>query len=1006
MPIDWTPPTALPDLRHIDLISLDTETKDDGLRADRGSAWPWRGGYVAGISVAYRAGGEVHAHYFPLRHPDTANFNCEQVFAWLKELVASDVRFITQNGVYDWGWLRADGDIPMPPSERLDEIGAMAALIDECRYSYKLDSLCMWRGLPGKDMAVLEQAIAAAGFVSKRKKVNPQEHIWELPARFVGAYAEHDARATLLLAESLRPVLDQEKTYDAYRLEVDLLPMVLAMRRRGIRIDQSAAEQARDLLLQKRDAAFAELSNKLGMSVGMEEIGSPKWKAKAFDAHSISYPRTKKGNPSFQAGKLGWMVKHPHWLPQLIAQASKYDAAATKFIQGHILEHLISGRIHAEIHPHKSDDGGAKSLRFSYSDPPLQQMPSRDKELAPLIRSCFLPEEGEIWAKPDISQQEFRLAVHYAVLRNLPRAKEAADRYRNDPHADFHADASEMTGLERDSAKATNFAKIFGAGPAKFAEMIGKPLREAQAIYAQYDHKLPFLARLSKICQAEAKRLGSTVLYDGARRHWDYREAPGIYAKGAGPCLLEEAQRRLKDPGHPWYGHWIRRVGLHTAMNALIQGSAARHTKLWMRAVWREGITPLLQMHDCLYCSVTSAEQGEIVARLGCEAVKLEVPMRVDLKFGRSWGDAKHTWEELHGGAPTTTAAAAAAPKTMNGTTVNGTTVHATPAAAPIEVPAAAEEGLVVPLAAVIGQPLTRAKMLACPFHADTTPSMRIYDDPAGGHYHCFGCGAHGDAIDWLVRAEGMERGEALHVLEHWDGPLVAAAPKQNDGTTLRDALQLWDAAQPIAGTPAARYLAHHRRIDLAALPVDIDEVLRFFPRCTFGSTKHPCLLALMRDVLSNERAGIQRIALDANAQKIERRMLGSWQGARAVKIWPAGKQLVVGEGVETVLAAATRIPYLNAPLRPAWALLSAAPLARFPVLPEVEHLIILADNDSNGVGQQAADACRRRWCEAGRAVAVLLPDQPDTDFNDVAIQQEDAGHGLHGTNVHPASSG
>jgi AAA domain len=67
-----------------------------------------------------------------------------------------------------------------------------------------------------------------------------------------------------------------------------------------------------------------------------------------------------------------------------------------------------------------------------------------------------------------------------------------------------------------------------------------------------------------------------------------------------------------------------------------------------MRACWREGIVPLLQMHDGLECSVTAPEQGELVARLACDAVKLEVPMRADLKFGRSWGDAKHTWDELH----------------------------------------------------------------------------------------------------------------------------------------------------------------------------------------------------------------------------------------------------------------------------------------------------------------------------------------------------------------------
>ena len=310
------------------------------------------------------------------------------------------------------------------------------------------------------------------------------------------------------------------------------------MRRRGIRIDQDAAEQASEHLLRKRDAALAELSEQLGKPIGMAELNSPKWKATTFDAHRINYPRTDKGNPSFKAGKSGWMAQHAHWLPRLIATASKYDAAGNTFLKGHILDHIINGRIYAEIHPFKSEDGGAVSSRFSYSDPPLQQMPSRDKELGPLIRRVFLPEEGEVWCKPDISQQEFRFVVHHAVLRDLPGAKEAAELYRSNPDADYHAIVAEMTGLDRDLAKAVNFAKIYGAGPKKFAEMIGKPLSEAQAIIAQYDSRLPFVARLSRISQDEAVERGYTVLYDGARRHWDRYEAAYVYAKGAGPCSL------------------------------------------------------------------------------------------------------------------------------------------------------------------------------------------------------------------------------------------------------------------------------------------------------------------------------------------------------------------------------------------------------------------------------------------------------------------------------------
>lgn len=643
----WQPPSVLPDLRRVDIIALDTETNDEGLRAERGSAWPWHGGYICGVSVAWREEGNIRGSYFPLRHPDSENFERENVSRWLKDLVASEVRIVTQNGLYDWGWLRADLGVLMPPSDRLEEDSILGTLIDENRFQYSLDSLCAWRKLPGKDTTLLREAVKTAGWAARKRNISVAEHIYKLPAVLVGPYAEADAVATLALFENLNPILDREGTRDAYRLDVDLLPMVHEMRRRGIRVDQSATERARDYCRQKRDRALAELSEKLGSPTGMDEIGSPKWKARTFDAHKIGYPRTPKGNPSFKAGKLGWMATHKHWLPQLIATANKYDAAGDKFLAGHILAHLVGDRIYAEINPHRSDNGGTRSSRFSYSAPPLQQMPSRDEELAPLIRSVFLPEEGETWCTVDCSQQEFRFVVHHAAIRNLPGAKEARERYLNDPDTDFHILASELTALPRKDAKNVNFAKIYGAGVKKFAEMIGKPLGEAQQIYGQYDRQLPFVSRLANAAQREANALGYTLLYDGARRHWD-RWATRTYNKGAGPCSLEEARQRIRDPGHPWFNGWLHRANIHTALNALIQGSAARHTKLWMRACWREGVLPLLQMHDGLECSVTAPEQGEMIARLACEAVKLEVPMRADVKFGRSWGDAKHTWQELH----------------------------------------------------------------------------------------------------------------------------------------------------------------------------------------------------------------------------------------------------------------------------------------------------------------------------------------------------------------------
>jgi DNA polymerase I-like protein with 3'-5' exonuclease and polymerase domains len=585
--------------------------------------------------------------------------------------------------------------------------------------------------------------------------------------------------------ESLDPVLDQEHTRDAYRLEVDLLPMVHEMRRRGIRIDVDAAEQARDQLLQKRDATFIELSDKLGTCVGMAEIGRTKWLAETFDKHGIKYPRTEKGNPSFTAGNSGWMPRHPHWLPPLIVKADKLNNAAVNVLQKYILDHVVAGRVHAEMHPHRGDGGdGTRSLRFSYSDPPLQLMPAHNEEIAPLIRGVFLPEEGATWARPDVSQQEFRFIVHYAAELKLPRAQEAVDRYCNDPDTDFHVLVSEWTGIERQSAKNSNFAKAFGAGVRKFAPMIDKPEAEARKIYELYDQELPFVSKLAKHCEKQANRFGYIELYDGARRHWNEWVAWANWTKGAGPCSREEAERRIKDPAHPWYRRGpLRRADVHKALNALIQGSAARHTKLWMRACWREGIVPMLQMHDSLDCSVTTPEQAERVAQLAREAVTLTVPIKVDLAYGRNWADAEHTWAELHGRSRSNVAKKTkpipvpqpepiTAPITSAGTLcVDAAAVKALTS----KVPPSPWEGVSsFPNSgndhagndtgdghagnghalddAFPESQITDDKVI-CPFHDDHNASLHIYPNLDDPHFHCYVCGAHGHLgdleIDW-----------------------------------------------------------------------------------------------------------------------------------------------------------------------------------------------------------------------------------------------------------------
>jgi CHC2 zinc finger/Toprim domain len=278
---------------------------------------------------------------------------------------------------------------------------------------------------------------------------------------------------------------------------------------------------------------------------------------------------------------------------------------------------------------------------------------------------------------------------------------------------------------------------------------------------------------------------------------------------------------------------------------------------------------------------------------------------------------------------------------------------------------------------------------IECPFHPDSTPSCHIYPD----HYHCFGCGAHGDALDWVMKTEGLDRAQAKAKLADWQGPIAPlsnGAAMRTPEETLEFAHELWDAAKPIGGTLAMRYLVEVRNIAVDMLHPDLP--LRFHPSCAFGpGNRVPCMLALFRDVETDAPAGIHRIALTPDlfrGAKVQRMTLGRWPRPRAVKLWPAKSLLFVGEGIETVLAAATRLEdERGEPMQPAWAAVSGQGLCKFPVVTGVDRLVLLVDNDSNGVGQAKANECSQRWSSAGRKVRKLMPQKPDTDFNTFVME-------------------
>jgi DNA polymerase I-like protein with 3'-5' exonuclease and polymerase domains len=640
----WVPPTELPDLSQETEVAIDTETRDDFLARDRGPGFfqyersNHNTGFICGISVAWRD----NAIYIPLRNPETKCFDFNLVQRWLKSLAAQNhTRYIFHNFQYDWGWIEAVFNIK--PPKLLDDTGAMAAMINENLFSFSLDNLCKWQGLPGKNEALLE--LAGVVYNSQGKG-----NLWRLPGKYVGIYAEDDAMSTLRLAQKLRPQLSAEYLDSAYQIERDLMPITLAMKQRGVKVNVERANSVAKSILTNCDDKLFQLSKEVGSRVTIKEIRQSKWLAEQFQKRGIQVFRTAKGNSSFSKDI---MANHPHPFPRLVHQIKHETELAEKFLKGYICEYAHKGRVYPTVNQFRSESGGARSHRFSYSDPPLQQMPSRDDEWAPLIRSCFEPEDGEDWYSIDYRQQEYRLIVYVAEKLRARGARQAADMYRNDPTTDFHDYVASITHLHRKRAKDVNFAVSYGAGVKKFALMTGLSETESEIILNQYNTRLPFVRQAYNEYQWMAAREGYIELIDGARMHfnlyepteyrnmdieWYRQKCPGKVIETYS-CPHEEALQRIKDPDHPWYNSSLRRAFAHKAFNGMIQGSAARQIKKAMVNVRNAGYNPLLQIHDELCFSFSNRADAKVCAEIMEHAVpSITIPMLTDVKTGKSWG--------------------------------------------------------------------------------------------------------------------------------------------------------------------------------------------------------------------------------------------------------------------------------------------------------------------------------------------------------------------------------
>ena len=618
---EWVPPHELPDLSEAKTIAIDVETKDPNLKT-KGPGWPTGDGEVVGYAVAV----DGWKGYVPIRHGGGGNIDERIVNNWMKKVCESPAEKIMHNAQYDAGWLRRMG---FKVNGRIIDTMVIASLLDENRFSYSLNALAFEYLSKTKSEKNLTEAARDFG-------VDPKAELWKLPSMHVGPYAEVDAELTLELWNYFKPLISKEDLWSVVNLELDVLPVLIDMTWKGVRVDQDRVERTRDFLLKEEKSMLAKIKHLTGMNV---EVWAAQSLAKAFDTVGIQYPKTEKGAPSFTKS---FLSEHNHELPKMILRTRDLNKTHGTFINT-IMKHTAhDGRIHSHINQIRSDDGGTVSGRISMSNPNLQQIPARDPELGPMIRSLFLPEENEQWASIDFSQQEPRILVHYAHAygksqgHDMKGVQEFVDGYQNDPDMDFHTMVADMANIPRKQAKTINLGMMYGMGVNKLSDQLDIPVDEAKKLVNQYHERVPFVKMLmhgvmNKLNSRQSSGSIRSIL--GRKCRFDLWEPDTFAMNKALPY-----KDALNEHGPTTR---LKRAYTYKALNRLIQASAADMTKQAMVDIHRLGITPLIQIHDEVAVSVSNDDQIDSIVHAMENAVKLGVPSKVDVEIGPSWGESK-----------------------------------------------------------------------------------------------------------------------------------------------------------------------------------------------------------------------------------------------------------------------------------------------------------------------------------------------------------------------------
>jgi DNA polymerase I-like protein with 3'-5' exonuclease and polymerase domains len=607
-----------PDLTKYDEIFFDTET----------TGLDWWKDTVFGVSIS----AADRDWYWDIRREPEA-------LSWLREEIPRVKRLAAHHAKFDWHFARELG-IHFPEGRVVCTM-IRAALIDEHRLTYDLDSLGKDCVGVGKDTSIYQEL--ADLFGGKPTKHAQIANLPRAPVAMAARYAKQDTRTGLMLLRWQEDQIERQDLGRVHDLEMRLLPAIVRMEHGGVRVDVSRAERAVVEIDKRAREGQKALDRMAGFPVNpnpsssIHKLFDPKESRDAagnkiwtLNDGTIALP-TDAGKASIDAACLRRM-KHP--AAAGILDLRKMLKARDTFLKGHVLGNHHDGVIHANINQTKSEgDVGTGTGRLSINGPALQQIPKRDKDMAAIVRAVFVPDYDQDWVCNDWAQMDFRIFAHYVNDADM------LQMYRDDPTTDFHQLTAGMTGLPRSprfagdpNAKQINLGLVFGMGQGTLAEEMGlpftiepngrggtwkKPGPEAEQVFETYHANVHGVRDLLRDASSVAKSRG--------------------YVKTA-------MGRRIRFP---------RGMFVHKAGGLIFQGTAADALKIklveldqYMQTLDGDARL-LLNVHDEFDHSIAPhrkdirEEINHIVTQFGPgDVLPLRVPVLTDQGIGPDWHEA------------------------------------------------------------------------------------------------------------------------------------------------------------------------------------------------------------------------------------------------------------------------------------------------------------------------------------------------------------------------------